>query len=574
MYALSLLAVFLLAKVLILAGRDMPLSWWALPAYLWQDVLVVLLFALLEAGTRRRPWIGGAFYGLIVAYVAINVPIARLLSTPLTWMLLRATRGTLADSILHYVTAANVLRVVAVLAAGVVLPRLRWRMPPRLALPAVCLGVLLVLLGPQASARVETFGLHRNVLVVLVTTALPRVEAVEYAGAWRISPLGSRRDEDLTHWRGTMRGRNVVVIHLESTGARYLRPWGASLDPMPHLTALSRQAILFENAYTVYPETIKSFFAVQCSTYPALDTRPEDYEHVATPGFATLLAAEGYRTGLFHSGRFMYLGMESVLKNRGYLTLEDAGDIGGERESSFGIDEESTVRRMLAWIDVGPRDRPFLLTYLPIAGHHPYPAPGGGPFPKTKEIDCYRNSLHYADESVHALLAGLRERGLYENTLFVLFGDHAEAFEQHPGNNGHTFFLYDENVRVPYLLVAPGLISEAVRVRRVASLVDTAPTILDLLGLPRPEAYQGRSLLEGQHALALFCTDYSLPLVGLRDEQWKLVYELETGRAQLFDLDVDPDEQADVAGEHPERVAAYREHLRRWAAGQKHLILH
>jgi hypothetical protein len=573
MKAASLLVVFLLAKVLILAGRDLPLSWWSLSAYLWQDVLVVLLFAGFHAATRRRPWIGSTIYFLIVGYVAVNVPIARLFSTPLTWMLLHAASGTLADSILHHCTGPNLLRVAAVLAVGALMPRLRWQVPPRVALPAVGLGVIVVLLGPQATARVETLGLHRNVFEVLVTTALPRIEAVEYAGQWRVSPMGSRRDEDLTRWRGTARGRNVVVIHLESTGARYLRPWGADLDPMPHLTELARQAILFENAYTVYPETIKSFFAVQCSTYPALDTQPAVYELVTAPGFASLLGAEGYRTGLFHSGRFMYLGMESVLKNRGYQTLEDAGDIGGERESSFGIDEQSTVRRMLAWIDSGRRDRPFLLTYLPIAGHHPYSAPEGGPFPAAEEIDRYRNSLHYSDASVHALLLGLQQRGLYENTLFVIFGDHAEAFDQHPGNNGNTFFLYDENVRVPYLVAAPGLIHEAVRVSRVASLVDTAPTILDLLGLPRPEEYQGRSLLDAQQYMALFCTDYSLLLLGLRDENWKMIDEPETGRAKLFDLQNDPDEQEDVAAVHPERVEAYREHLRRWAAAQKHFIL-
>src|SRR5258708_31797093 len=140
---------------------------------------------------------------------------------------------------------------------------------------------------------------------------------------------------------------------------------------MPHLTALARQSLLFENAYTAYPETIRSFFAVQCATWPALDTRPDDYERVAAPGMAQLLADAGYRTGLFHSGRFMYLGMESVIRNRGYQTLEDAGDIGGERESSFGIDEPSTVRRILSWIDAAPRE-PFFVSYLPVAGHHPY----------------------------------------------------------------------------------------------------------------------------------------------------------------------------------------------------------
>jgi lipoteichoic acid synthase len=256
-----------------------------------------------------------------------------------------------------------------------------------------------------------------------------------------------------------------------------------------------------------------------------------------------------------------------VLRNRGYQTREDAGDIGGERESSFGIDEASAVRRMLAWLDER-RGEPFLLTYMPIAGHHPYDAPPPRPFPDDSDLGRYRNALHYADDSLAALLDGLRERGLEDNTLFVICGDHGEAFGQHEGNYGHTLFLYEENVRVPLLVAAPGL-TDAVRVGRVASLVDLAPTVLDLLGLPVPAEYQGRSPLGAEPRMALFCTDYSLGLVGLRDGRWKMIHELDSGRSQLFDLQDDPGENCDLSEKLPERTAVYREHLRRWAAAQK-----
>jgi arylsulfatase A-like enzyme len=342
---------------------------------------------------------------------------------------------------------------------------------------------------------------------------------------------------------------------------------------MPQLTALSRRSLLFENAYTTYPETIRSFFATQCGVWPALDARAEAYEPDHSPPLAGVLAAHGYRTGLFHPGRFGYLGMEEVLRRRGYQTREDAGDIGGERESSFGIDEASAVRRMLAWVDERP-GQPFLLTYLPIAGHHPYDTPDPGPFPDDSDRDRYRNALHYADASVAALLRGLRERGLEGRTLVVVCGDHGEAFAQHEGNYGHTLFLYEENVRVPLLLAAPGLIDEETRVRRVASLVDLAPTVLDLLGLPIPAEYQGRSLLPGEPRMALFCTDYSLGLLGLRDGRWKMIHELDSGRSQLFDLETDPDETCDLSGAMSERTAVYRDHLRRWAAAQKYRITH
>jgi hypothetical protein len=571
-----LLAVLIIARICVLAGRPIEFSGWASLAYIWQDLLVVLVFAVLNAVLRRWALISWIFYALIVLYTAINVPIACVLSTPLTWPLLRATRGALADSIIYYINGANLLRIGLVIGVGVALPfafRRRKIIPSaRLKLATTGIMSMLILMGALASTRTETFGLERNPLLALITTALPRVTATDLAGDWRSSPFGTEHGEELALLRGQAAGRNVVVIHLESTGARYLHPYGAAQDPMPHLTALARQSLLFENAYTAYPETIRSFFAVQCATWPALDTSPEDYERAAAPGLAQVLTKAGYRTGLFHSGRFMYLGMESVIRDRGYQTMEDAGDIGGERESSFGIDEPSTVRRILSWIDAVPSGERFFLSYLPIAGHHPYATSAAGPFPSDTEINRYRNALHEADAALGLLEDGLRERGLWENTLLVIFGDHGEAFGQHPGNYGHTLFIYDENVQVPLMIVAPGLIKEIIRVTRVASLIDVAPTISDLLGIPSPAAYQGRSLLEARSRMALFATDYSLGFLGLRDGRWKFIHELESGQFWLFDLLADPGEQRDLAAMDSNRASAYRDHLLRWSAAQKFLI--
>ena len=569
--------MFLLAKALTLTKPDLAQSAWVLQAFLWQDLLVVSLYALVDRGARRFPWIGWGVYAGLVSYAGVNVPIAKLFSTPLTWSMLRATRGTLADSISHHVTMANLLPIVLVVIAGTVLPiifhRLRPRFSLRVRIAVFAVAVLVIALGPTAAAHVELLAAHGNAVFILVASGWPRVEAEEGHADWSVSPFGSGRAEDLSRFRGRAAGRNLVFIHLESTGARYLRPYGTAEDPMPNLSALSRRAILFENAYAAYPETIKSFFAVHCSCYPALDTQAEAYEHVASPALATQLAQQGYQTGLFHSGRFMYLGMESVIRNRGFTTMEDAGDIGGNRRSSFGIDEAATVHRILSWLDSLSVDRPFFLTYLPIAGHHPYETPSGGPFPERREIDRYRNALHDADTALGELLAGLAARGLDKNTLFVIFGDHAEAFNQHQGNYGHTMFLYEENVRIPYLIVAPGLIDEPIRITRVASQIDTAPTVLDLMGLSTPEAYQGRSLLDPAVGMALFCTDYSQALLGLRDEQWKLIHDLGSGRSKLFDIQTDPDEKDDLASQFVDRVAAYRTHLLRWSAAQKFFVL-
>jgi arylsulfatase A-like enzyme len=572
--ATSLFVVFALAKAAILWGRPIDWSPSALVAYFWQDVAVALAFGVVTLAWARAL----VLYGVLAMYAALNVPITRVLSTPLTWPMWRATSGTLADSILMYATVTNVLLVVGTCGVAVVLPRL-FGAPGRRVRLLACAGALLVVaVGPLFTRGVDTMGLHRNALVAFGSSLLPRVDALEAREEWT-SPVdvsadgSSLRDVGaLAHLRGLAMGRNVVLVSLESTAAQYLPLYGAVENVTPHLDALARTAVVFDNAYAAYPESIKGLFSMLCSTYPAFDTTPDAYAGAPCRSIAGILSHAGYRTGLFHSGRFGYLGMEAIVRNRGYETLEDAGDIGGNHESSFGVDEPATVQRMLAWIDALPPERRFFLTYLPIAGHHPYETLEPGPFPGRDELGRYRNALHYADRALGSLVDGLRARGLEDDTVWVIVGDHGEAMGQHEANYGHTFFLYEENVRVPFVVAVPGALSHMKRSRTIVSLVDTAPTILDVLGLPLAAEFQGRSTFDSGRRMALFFTDYSLGLLGLRDGRWKFVHELDSGRSKLFDVESDPGERVDRAADHRPLAAAYEQRLRAWSAAQKSFL--
>ncbi|MCI0651399.1 MAG: sulfatase-like hydrolase/transferase, partial [Planctomycetes bacterium] len=303
----------------------------------------------------------------------------------------------------------------------------------------------------------------------------------------------------------------------------------------------------------------------------ALDLEAEDYAAAPFPTIASALKEEGYRTGLFHSGLFDYLGMRAVLAERGFDALEDARSLLGGERTSFGADDRAMVARLLEWLDAAPAAEPCLSVFLPIAGHHPYGAPVAGPFPVREEFDEYRNALHFADGVVGALLDGLAARGRLERTLIAITGDHGEAFEQHPGNVGHVFYLYEENVRVPLLIAAPGIEGFARRVRGCASHVDLAPTLLDLLGIAAPPGFEGRTLLGPEPRLALFAADYSLALVGLRDGDWKFIGDPGGDHGELYDLAADPRETTNLSlrdSDHAARAALYRDHLAAWARAQ------
>jgi hypothetical protein len=565
--------VLVLAKVCALVGRDVPASVWSPIAYLWQDLLLVAIIAAFDLATRRHSWVGWSLYAVVVVYAAANVPVARVLGTPLTRPMLRAAGAPLTDSIGHYATFTNLALPVLVLFAAVGLPWVFRRVRPRQSAIGVLALVPLIALGPLAVSRVETLGAHRNAVVALVVSQFPRVGTGDSREPVPDSSVPTTTPDPLARFRGAAANRHVVLVLLESTAAQYLKPYGAAEDPMPNLTGFAGQGMLFEDVYVAYPDSIKALFTLLFSRYPALDTTPEQCETIATPSIAAVLRGQGYRTALFHSGRFKYLGMESVIRNRGYEVLEDAGDIGWNRNSSFGIEEGPTVRRLLSWVDGLPRSERFFVTYVPIAGHHPYETPKPGPFRECQEIDCYRNALHYADSALGELVAGLQSRGLDRETLFVFVGDHGQAFNQHPRNVGHNLFIYEENVRVPFVITAPGLITEGVRLPGLTSHVDVVPTMLDLLGATAPADYQGLSRLAGKRATVQFFTDCSLALVGLREENWKYVHEIESNRHKLFDLAEDPGEQRNLADRHPERVDRYKARLLEWCSTQRGLIV-
>ena len=534
--AIGLAATLLLARVLSLWGRMPSTSWYSPMALVWQDAAIVVVFALLSTWSGREGRAGleralRVSYLVLVALAAINVPVIRTLGSPITVPMLRAAGGPLTDSVVHVATFGNILAIVAVLGVSVIVPfavgvqsLATSHVTSRARTLIVSAGALAVV-GGLVAPSVPTAGLERSALVALASTAFPRVRGVATAGdTWRTSfgavrqgdaqstrPSGADSaqsgDADLRKLRGAATGRNVLLVVLESTAASYLAPWGAATDPMPRLSALARDAVLFENAYAAYPESVKGLVATLASQYPAFDVPAESHAGAMRTALPAVLASAGYRTALFHSGRMMYLGMAELLAPSGFDTMDDAADISGERESSFGVDDVATVRQLLRWVDRQPAGQPFFATYLPIAGHHPYATATPPRTPHATDRDRYLAALGESDAALAALLDGLAARHLDSSTVVVVVSDHGEAFGQHVGNDGHTLALYEENVHVPMLIAVPHAAHE--RVARVASLLDVAPTILDLVGVRAPTTFQGVSLLGSGQRTALFFTDYS-----------------------------------------------------------------
>src|SRR5262245_1723035 len=245
--ALSLFVVLVIAKVMMLAGRQVELTAWLPLAYFWQDVLVALMLGVCGR-LVRRPVLTWACYALVAAYVALNVPIALELSTPLSTTMWRAARGPLSDSVAAGFTWRNVGAMSAIvfvaLAAPLITRRVRDWTTGRAAIAA---ALAWIVAGAAVSAHIDTRGLHRNAIGALMPAAVPVAASASSAVDWRapVSPAETKA-EDLRSHRGAASGMNVVMIPLESTAARYLGLYGAAVDPMPNLSRLARHATVFD----------------------------------------------------------------------------------------------------------------------------------------------------------------------------------------------------------------------------------------------------------------------------------------------------------------------------------------
>lgn len=378
------------------------------------------------------------------------------------------------------------------------------------------------------------------------------------------------------HFAASRRPRNVILVVLESTGAKYTSLYGSRYDTTPTLVAESRHALVFDDFYCHMGLTANSVASLTLSIYPYMTWREYTVEYPEMPGdsLGDALKRHGMRTAFIHSGDLAYTNQRAFLDHRGFDALIDYIDMKAPVVSSWGSHDGALVDGVLKWIDEGGA-APFFVKAWTTQSHHPYePTPGvplidffeGGPLPEDDyDLGRYLNTVHYTDSQLARLFAGLRERGLAEDTLVVVTGDHGEAFGEPHNAWGHGSRVYDESVRVPMMIWSPVLFPEGRRVKTVGGHVDVNPTITDVLGVPPSPLWRGRSLFDPKRpGRAYFYAANDDYLLGVREGKWKYIYNATRGRDELYDLEQDPQEQRNVARQHAELCHRLRQRLAAW----------
>ncbi len=329
---------------------------------------------------------------------------------------------------------------------------------------------------------------------------------------------------------------NIVLVTLGSTRADRMGFLASKTTITPNLDRLARQSMVFEQAFSQAPLTVVSHATILSGTYPQTHRVSEFGARLAPalPFVPDLLHARGYRTAAFVAS--IALDPKNGWApgfDRGF-SLYDAGFQPPQRGKSSYVDRPAmkVVARASTWLAHDARQPFFLWIHMND--------------PEAASAASYNAGVAAADAAVGSLIAALRGSKLFDDALIVVASDHGKSLGAH-GEETSGVFLYDETIRVPLLLKFPQNQNAGKRVTARARLVDVAPTILEIAGVPVPSQMQGQSLLR----IARTNTDqpvYSTSVFPQQAFGWSTLESWRAGkflyikapRPELYDLAADP----------------------------------
>ncbi len=279
---------------------------------------------------------------------------------------------------------------------------------------------------------------------------------------------------------------NIVLITLDSTRVDRMGFLGAHGGLTSNLDGVARQGMVFAQAYAQAPVTVASDATVLTGTYPQIHRASEFAVPLPAtlPYLPELLHSKGYRTGAF-VGSILLDPRNGPFQgyDRGF-DVYDAGFHPPQRgESRFQSVERhgnEVVAQATNWL-AGNKSQPWFLWVHLQDPHAPYST-------------SYDHAVAAIDVVIGKLVSFLRRQALYDDALIVIASSQGESLGAH-GEETHGIFLYDETIHVPLVLKLPKNQMAGRQIKNRARLLDIAPTVLAVAGIPIPVQMQGQSLM-------------------------------------------------------------------------------
>ncbi|MGP4117963.1 Lipoteichoic acid synthase LtaS Type IIb [Levilactobacillus zymae] len=318
---------------------------------------------------------------------------------------------------------------------------------------------------------------------------------------------------------GVAKGKNVIVIHLESFQQFLLNRKVNGQEVTPFLNKLynSKSTYSFDNFFhevgqgkTSDAETMLETGTFGLSQGSLFTQLGNDNTFQAAPA---IFDQSGYTTAVFHGNVASFWNRSNTYKNLGYQYFFDASyyDTSGDKSLGYGLKDKLLFNDSVKYLQ--HLQQPFYVKYLTVTNHFPYTLDSEDSSFKTpntgdKTVDNYFKTAHYLDQSVKEFYHYLKKSGLAKNSIIMLYGDHYgisnssnKALAKVLGVNPDDWDDYDnaQLQRVPLMFNMPGYTHGKVE-HQYGGEIDVLPTLLHLMGISSKKYLQfGTDLFSKEH---------------------------------------------------------------------------
>ena len=368
---------------------------------------------------------------------------------------------------------------------------------------------------------------------------------------------------------------NLVVIHLESFAAFKSGTFGNRLNATPHFDAIAKEGLLFTNFFVPEVPTARSVFEMLTGIPDVNPTTTASRNPLVVNQHTLVNAMEGYEKYYFLGGSATWGNIRGLFAhNIPGLHIFEEGDYDAPQVDGWGVSDVVLFDK--AHRAFRDETKPFFAFIQTAGNHRPYSIPEDHPGFELAQVDAAAlaengfdglaayNGLRYLDFSLGAFFAKAREAPYFKNTVFLMYGDHGNpSTQQTPWEQ-----LLLTGYHVPCVIYAPGLVEGGRRIDFTASLPDSLPTALSLIGVPYLNTALGRDLLDlgpGDRRFSL------IGHTGVLDDEF--YFRLDPGGPRLFRYRSEKGAE-DVHERFPEKIAELQRLQQALYETSKYMLYH
>ncbi|MEH6491133.1 LTA synthase family protein [Halopseudomonas sp.] len=360
---------------------------------------------------------------------------------------------------------------------------------------------------------------------------------------------------------------NVVFVMLESLGTSAVGAYGNPLNPTPNIDRLAKQSWFFKHFYVPVTGTAKTVWA-SISGVPDVSRDDTSTRNPLITRQHTLInSLEGYDRYYMIGGSAGWANMNALVRQSiDGVQLFEEGDWTSPLVDVWGISDLDLFKESDRILRQQADGKPFF-AYIQTAGNHrPFTIPAQNDGFETRDLPletvqnagsrslAQYNAVRLLDFNIGRLMEIAQAGGWYDNTIFVLFGDHNTRISQIPHMPPAFEKLGLESNHVPMLIHAPKLLQPRV-IEEAVGLADLLPTVLGITGTEFTNGAMGRDIQqpapEGERVVPLVLREGTFPLIGGVTKDFLLQMQHDGSEPTLHDL-ASQEPLTDVADQYPE----------------------